>query len=126
MPNYSEILGYDRNSSDFRKISSELGGQVRKYCIVKLGNKGSLATDGKYILEKESFPVDIVDTTGAGDAFNAGFLFGFLNSYSIADSLLIGNAMGAISVKNFGGTSGTADIDQLRKFLNIHRINISI
>lgn len=45
---------------------------------VKCGDKGAYVTDGHQSYFKDIFPVQCVDTTGAGDAFNAGFLYGFV------------------------------------------------
>ena len=50
-----------------------------KIVAVKLGSKGCYVTDGREKLRIEPFKVNVVDTTGAGDAFNAGFLYGLIN-----------------------------------------------
>ena len=54
-----------------------------KIVAVKLGGKGCYVTDGEEKLDVEPFKVKVVDTTGAGDAFCAGFLYGLINDKSL-------------------------------------------
>jgi sugar/nucleoside kinase (ribokinase family) len=68
-------------------------------------------TDGAFALERDgtltrvpSLAVDAVDTTGAGDSFDAGFIAGFLAGRSIRDCLALGVAAGALSTLGVGGT----------------------
>jgi len=56
----------------------------------------------------------VVDTTGAGDAFNAGFVFGLLAGWGDADSLRLANACGASAVQALGGTGGLRSFDAAR------------
>jgi sugar/nucleoside kinase (ribokinase family) len=51
-------------------------------------------------------PVDPIDTTGAGDSFDAGFLRSWLDGASIADSLEFAAACGALSTLSVGGVDG--------------------
>ena len=54
-----------------------------KIVAVKLGSQGCYVTDGQERLRIEPFKVKAVDTTGAGDAFCAGFLYGLINDKSL-------------------------------------------
>jgi sugar/nucleoside kinase (ribokinase family) len=54
----------------------------------------------------------VVDTTGAGDNFNSGFLFGQINGFSLANSLRIANICGGLSVEGFGGASTSPTREQ--------------
>ena len=71
--------------------------------VIKLGKKGSLAFDSGREFVARSRPVRPVDTTGAGDAFNGGFLARWLGGGSIAQSLAMGNRVGAASTQKAGG-----------------------
>jgi sugar/nucleoside kinase (ribokinase family) len=74
---------------------------------VKLGPKGALAVgpDGS-LVRVPALPVAPVDTTGAGDSFDAGFLRAWLDGRSVADALRLGSACGALSTLRAGGIDG--------------------
>jgi sugar/nucleoside kinase (ribokinase family) len=59
-------------------------------------------------------PVDVVDTTGAGDCFNAGFLAGWLSGLPIEQSLTLGVICGSASVTDFGGYRGCPRAEEFR------------
>jgi sugar/nucleoside kinase (ribokinase family) len=75
--------------------------------IVKRGADGALAcrADGT-LLSVPAMPVDPVDTTGAGDSFDAGFLRAWLDGRDIPDSLEFAAACGALSTGSVGGVDG--------------------
>ncbi|MEM2021484.1 MAG: carbohydrate kinase family protein [Zestosphaera sp.] len=66
-----------------------------KATIVKLGEEGSVAFTGSEVLRQEAYRVRAVDCTGAGDAFNAGFIYGTLTRLDLRRALRIANALGA-------------------------------
>lgn len=74
--------------------------------IVKLGARGSRWLSTDLDLAVEAPPVAVVETTGAGDAFNGGFLAARLAGASPEASLRAGNRMGALSVRRPGGIDG--------------------
>jgi len=72
--------------------------------VVKLGRKGALARAGRQEWKASGFEVEVVDTTGAGDAFNAGFLYAHIvEGRPIPEALRFANACGAIAVTTIGG-----------------------
>lgn len=102
--------------ADVDKIVERLSKEV-KTLVIKLGEKGALAVvDGNKNYMK-GFKVNVIDTTGAGDSFNAGFLYGRLNNYSIDKCLLIGNACGALSCTGIGGTTNLPTLKGLEEFI---------
>jgi sugar/nucleoside kinase (ribokinase family) len=73
--------------------------------IVKLGRSGCIAVcDGK-LLRVKAIPMRVVDATGAGDAFDGGFLHGYLAGWSLEDCLRAGNVCGALATTSPGGSS---------------------
>ena len=74
---------------------------------VKLGMDGAIAAerDGT-VTRVPSLAVDAIDTTGAGDSFDAGFLAGFLAGRPVRDCLALGVAAGSLSTLRVGGTAG--------------------
>jgi sugar/nucleoside kinase (ribokinase family) len=85
--------------------------------IIKLGPAGSLAVrDGK-ILRIKSIRVRTVDATGCGDAFNGGFLHGYVAGWSLEDCLRAGNVCGALAATCPGGSSAIPTPKRLRKLM---------
>jgi len=83
---------------------------------LKLGPRGSAVSVEGECLIVPSIPVTPVDTTGAGDCFNAGFLYGVLRSLPIAKCLRIGNICGALSTQAAGGIARFPSPDQLQAY----------
>lgn len=92
--------------------------QHTDHIVIKLGAAGAVAAiDGK-IKFRSGFQVPVVDTTGAGDSFNAGYIYGFLTGQPTEQCLLYGNACGAMSVSKAGGSTGTPDRMALERFIS--------
>jgi sugar/nucleoside kinase (ribokinase family) len=85
--------------------------------VIKLGSDGALAVIPEGTLSAPPFPVTPVDTTGAGDSFNAGFLFQYLRGAPLAECLRWGNACGALSTLALGGTEGFPTPGEVERFL---------
>ncbi|QWT21047.1 carbohydrate kinase family protein [Bacillus sp. NP157] len=76
--------------------------------VVKHGRDGCLTLEGDSVLRMPSFPVDSVDTTGAGDSFDAGFLHAWLRHQPMRSCMRWGAACGALSTRSLGGTGAQA------------------
>jgi len=79
---------------------------------VKLGAEGGLARQGETVVHAPSLAVSVVDTTGAGDSFDAGFLYGYLNGWPLEKSLRLACACGSLSTRTAGGTTGQATLSE--------------
>lgn len=86
--------------------------------VVKLGKNGSLAVKNGKLYQVNPFAVQVRDTTGAGDSFNAGFVYGFLMDKDTEECLRLGNACGALSVTALGGNSAFPARKYLDDFLS--------
>jgi sugar/nucleoside kinase (ribokinase family) len=85
---------------------------------VKLGEQGAVARRGTApAISVAALAVDVVDTVGAGDNFDAGFIFGYLNGWDLRRSLQLGVACGCLSTRKAGGTDGQADLDEAMRFV---------
>lgn len=101
VPNDKEL----NKIEEFLKISSFppwwLDGNENRSLIIKKGGKGttiaSFKSDAVVYEEIASSKVDVIDSTGAGDSFAGGVLYGLLNGYSLTKSVEIGSACGAIT-----------------------------
>ncbi|WP_274649588.1 carbohydrate kinase family protein [Paenibacillus humicola] len=95
--------------------------QYGRHIVVKLGADGAAAMKDGLIVRRPGHKVEAVDTTGAGDAFNAGYLYGFIEGRDPEACLEYGNACGALSVGAYGGSTAAPDLRQLHAFLHRHR-----
>jgi sugar/nucleoside kinase (ribokinase family) len=77
---------------------------------VKLGERGVLCADGTATYQVSLPPVTPVDTTGAGDCFNAGLIAGLLQVLPLPHAAALGCATGALSTRALGGTAGAPDL----------------
>jgi sugar/nucleoside kinase (ribokinase family) len=95
-----------------RKLASP--GQV---IVVKLGAEGAIALSPAGEAKVDPLKVTAVDTTGAGDAFNGGFLHKWMDGAKLEDCLRTGNVCGALSTTKPGGSAGTPTLPQLNRAL---------
>jgi sugar/nucleoside kinase (ribokinase family) len=79
--------------------------KLTKTVVIKLGAKGALVHNGEESFRVPAVKTKVVDTTGAGDSFDAGFLARFLRGGTIRQSALAGAAAGARCVTKVGGTA---------------------
>ena len=82
--------------------------------VVKLGADGAIARRGEEIVRVAPIPVQVVDTTGAGDSFDAGFVYGCLQGLPLAECLEFGTICGALSTRALGGTGSQATLSEVR------------
>ena len=85
--------------------------------VLKRGADGAVHGDASGLRSHPGFTACPVDTTGAGDAFNAGYLAAMLRGAPIAERLAFGNACGALTVAAVGGTAGVCDTAQVKAFI---------
>ena len=87
--------------------------------MVKLGGDGLfLKTAGK-TLRLDAHAVPVVDTTGAGDAACAGFLYGVVQDWELESCAKLANAVGALTVQKMGGTEGVRSLDDALAFAGL-------
>jgi len=84
---------------------------------VKLGSKGCWVKSKDREVEVKPFSVKVVDTTGAGDAFNAGFIYGFLRGKSIEECGRMGNYVASMCIQKFGAREGLPRVSEVDELL---------
>ena len=110
LPNLTEALSLAR-TGDVESAALQLAAKAG--CVaVKLGAEGGLACEGSTIVRAGAIPVNVVDSVGAGDAFDAGFLYGFLHQWGLEKSLRFACACGALSMRQAGGTDAQPTLDE--------------
>jgi sugar/nucleoside kinase (ribokinase family) len=105
--------------------ADRLAGKVETLAV-KLGAAGALGISprrtggGSGVREKirvASIPVKVVDTVGAGDSFDAGFMVGYLNDWPLEKTLKLAAVCGALSTQAAGGTTAQPTLAQVNQFL---------
>jgi sugar/nucleoside kinase (ribokinase family) len=81
------------------------------------GEMGSALWYRGEIVEAPGFPVEVVDTTGAGDVFHGAFLYGLLRRWEAPDILRFANAVSALKCTSLGGRTGIPRIEEVWRFL---------
>jgi len=86
--------------------------------IVTQGKNGALYHDGKEQVLVAGFKVSAIDTTGAGDTFNAAFAVAIAEGKSFAESIRFANAAAALSVQKLGAQGGMPYREEVERMLN--------
>lgn len=116
-PNETEALNITKKEN-----TEEALNMLSQYCangtvVVKCGPRGALAKRENTIAQKGTYDLKPIDTTGAGDSFNAGFIYAFINGMELEECLDYGNACGSISVTRIGGAAACATLDEVKKLI---------
>ena len=116
LPNENEILKITKKATTDEAIA-----EIKKYTkilAVKLGEKGSvLVYDDQKIYQPAYRIANVVDAIGAGDSFDAGFIYQYLNNAPLEDCQQFGNMMGAFSTTAAGGTAAFDGINNLEQYV---------
>ncbi|MFX1561475.1 MAG: carbohydrate kinase family protein, partial [Promethearchaeota archaeon] len=121
--NQKELKDYFKinpTESSLRAFAKTFPGIV----ILKMGNKGAIATDGFEYCTSKVFEVPVVDTLGAGDSFAAGFVSAWMRSERIEQALNVANAVAALTITKAGAQNGQPSLDDTAKLLRQHQISI--
>jgi len=84
---------------------------------VKLGAHGAQARRGAELARAASLPVQVVDTVGAGDTFDAGVIYGHLAGWDLAKTLRMGVVCGSLSTQQAGGIAGQPTLEEAEHYL---------
>lgn len=104
LPNAVEAMAYTRTDCP-ENAAAALAERV-PVVVVTRGGDGAVAIDSRTgeHADVPGLPVDALDPTGAGDVFGAGFLYGTLAGWPLADRVCLANLCAALSVRHFGGS----------------------
>ena len=110
LPNQAEALAISK-AADAESAAQSLAAKAA--CVaIKQGASGALACRGLSIIRAGPVRIEAVDAVGAGDAFDAGFVCGFLNHWGLERSLRLACACGALSMRKAGGTEGQPTLEE--------------
>lgn len=126
IPNESELEILSgvtiNNVKDAEEQALKLLKKGAKNVIVTLGNKGALLVTQEKVKYFDIFPAEVVDTTGAGDAFCGALSFALSEGKTIEDAIKIANAVSGLSVTKIGTAPAMPYLKELEKYLSEQNI----
>lgn len=116
-PNEDEFLNITKSSSldeAINKFQPFLKGGI---IVIKQGSRGAAYCTGSEVGSVPGYVnSEPVDTVGAGDSFDAGFIYRFLSGYSIKECIKFGNITGAFSTTAAGGTAAVKSLNHVHNY----------
>src|SRR4029079_5495593 len=104
------FVSCDGDDAEAQSVLSQTLARGARLAVILRGANGSLAAQGDAYHRGQALPVDVRDTTGAGDSFIAGFLSAHLVGKPLADCLASGHSSAAHVCRIFGGFSQDEDM----------------
>lgn len=115
---FAKDLGWSENPEIFWKKLKKLR---LKVVTITLGDRGSITFLKDKYFYIPAFRVDTVDTTGAGDVFHGGYIFGTLQGWNIMNTVRFASACAAMKCTKIGGRRGIPSLDEVFRFLEERR-----
>jgi ribokinase len=114
---FAEGLGWELTPEVLAEESKSL--RVRALTITQ-GANGNITVADDRIIKMPAFSVEAIDTTGAGDVFHAGYIFGLLQEWGLEPVLRFASALAAIKCMRIGGRTGIPRLSEVMEFLRTH------
>lgn len=92
--------------------------------VITNGAEGSWGYDGKQIIKQDAIKVNVVDTTGCGDAFHGGFLYGELEGWDLKSKLLFATAYASFKATRLGGRKGLPTKKEMVQFIKERNLDL--
>jgi len=105
---------------DPKKMAAVIRSWGVKNVVIKLGSKGCYGVNDDAEFELPVYPVSVVDTTGAGDNFTAGFVTAVINGLNFRQCANFASAVGGISTQGVGSTAAVKNMEQVVAFMKQH------
>lgn len=115
----SRFPGLYTGISDQREAFLELRKHVPGFLCATLGPSGAMAWVGGELLYSEGFNVKALDTTGAGDVFHGGFIYGLLRNWEAERTLKFANAAAALKCLDLGGRRGIPPLEKIQTIMTL-------
>lgn len=97
-----------------------------QFVVAKAGQHGCRVFHGGKAHQFHGFGVDVVDTIGAGDCFDVGYVLGYMRGWQLAECATLANACGAAAVQNRGGGRQVPTCEQVNQVLEVYEANLRV
>ncbi|MHA1410072.1 MAG: carbohydrate kinase family protein [Candidatus Odinarchaeia archaeon] len=114
------------NTDNLELIKNKLFSYGITKIAITLGSRGCYVADRNSSIEMPVIPVKIKDTTGAGDAFTAGFIAAEIKGGSIKDCGLTGLVTAALTITKIGARNGLPTLNEFKQFISDNNIHLTI
>jgi sugar/nucleoside kinase (ribokinase family) len=116
LPNENEAMALTKTSTP-QEALQVLAGKCETVAI-KMGAAGAIASYKSEMAQVAAMKMDVVDTVGAGDTFDSGFLYGYLHEWPLLKTLQFASVCGSLSTRAAGGTRAQPSYDEVMKYVN--------
>lgn len=100
--------------------------QGARNVVITMGQRGALGKSNTKLVKSGAYQVPLVDGSGAGDAFDAGFITAFIDGKSLEEAVELGSAMGASCVRQLGCTGGLFSKEESEGFMRDFSLDLRI
>jgi ribokinase len=107
-------LNWKGDDATFAGLASKIGAAV---VTVTMGARGSLTWHHGQVFHQQAFPVEVLDTTGAGDVFHGAYIYGILQGWQLKDIVAFASAVAAMKCRKVGGRTGIPTLGEALAFL---------
>ncbi len=109
--------------SDAKKAAEILQKRTdAKYVVIKMGSRGSLLWDGSEARKFDIIPIDVVDTTAAGDSYTAALTYEYLRTKDIVRAMQYANVVATLAVSKLGAQSSLPTKEEVARFISERNI----
>jgi len=85
--------------------------------VITLGSRGSIGWSQGDIIYQKAFPIDAVDTTGAGDVYHGAYIYGLLQGWNTAECMRFASAASAVKCMQTGARKGIPTLEETTNFM---------
>ncbi len=103
--------------NEIRNAVHKLQELIEGTVVVTCGTEGSYGIEEGNIVYQKACKVATVDTTGAGDAYHGGYIYGLLNEFNLAERMKFASAVAAINCTGAGGRAALPDLEKVTRFM---------
>ncbi|MBN1104032.1 MAG: sugar kinase [Deltaproteobacteria bacterium] len=85
--------------------------------VITLGSRGSMGWEDGRVIFQDAFPVEAVDTTGAGDVYHGAYIYGLIQNWGMAEKMRLASAAAALKCLHVGARKGIPGLKEILSFM---------